>query len=615
MGRRSKKFFEKKKKRLKQSKNYKKANKLQIYRMQDEDIDMGRIAGTFQRNKSFGFVIPDTRKVPMDIYISQKNFNGAKDNQKVIVEITRQATKGRKLEGKIIEVVGDTDEAGIDMLTLIKQYDVPYEFSQGVIDEVKHIDTKITDADVAKKRVDLRNEEIFTIDGEDAKDLDDAVSVSKHDDGTYTLNVHIADVSYYVKEGTKLNKEALNRGTSIYMLDRVIPMLPKEISNGICSLNEGEDRLTLSVSMNIDKKGNVTSSKIYKSIINVTKRMSYNVVYKIINKSDKEILKEYKPYLKHFNNMAKLAKLLEKRRLANGYLDLDIPESKITLDELGKAIDVQKYEINDAHKIIEEFMITANETVAETFEKLKAPFIYRIHEMPDIEKVEDLNKFLFDLGYKIKIKKNEVSPKDFKEVIEEIKGKKEEKVISTLLLKTLKQAKYESQNKGHFGIASKYYCHFTSPIRRYPDLFIHRVISEYLENNYCISEIIKAKWQKQAVKYAEISSEKERNAVMIERDAEDMKKAEFMEDKINDVYDGIISGVTSFGIFVELENTVEGFIRFEYLGNDYYAYDEEKRMLLGERTKETFRIGDPIKIRVIEANKNQRRISFAKENM
>ncbi|MBR6033337.1 MAG: ribonuclease R [Clostridia bacterium] len=611
MGRRSKVFFEKKKRMKKASYNKSKIRKPQIYREPTEEVDIGRIAGLFRRSKNFGFVIPDSRKVPMDIYIPQKCFNGAKDNQKVIVEITKQATKNRKLEGKIIEVVGDENEAGIDMLTLIKQYDVPYEFPKAAMVEVQHLDNNV----IMDNRVDLRNEEIFTIDGEDAKDLDDAVSVYENEDGTYTLNVHIADVSNYVKDGSKLNKEAIRRGTSIYMLDRVIPMLPKEISNGICSLNEGEDRYTLSISMNIDKKGKVTSSKIYKAVINVTKRMNYTDVYKIISKSDKEVLKKYKPYVKHFERMAKLAKILEKRRISNGYLDLEIPESKITLDEDGKPTNVERYETNEAHKIIEEFMLTANEAIAETFEKLKAPFIYRTHEMPDIEKVEELNKFLFDLGYKIKVNKNEVKPKNFQEVLNEIKNKPEEKVISTLILRTLKQAKYESQNKGHFGIASKYYCHFTSPIRRYPDLFIHRVISEYIGKNYEIEESLKGKWQKQAVNYAEISSERERNAVMIERDAQDIKKAEYMESKIGETYTGIISGVTSFGIFVELENTIEGFIRFENLGNDYYIYDEEKKTIIGERTKETFRIGDQMTVKVIEANKNQRRISFAKENL
>lgn len=600
MKKNKKKFYEKRKK---------KDNRKKL----EEKIEQERIIGTFQKNKSFGFVVPDSRKIPMDIFISKKNFNGARNNEKVIVEITKQAQKNKKIEGRIIETIGMEDEAGIDMLSLIKEYDIPYEFPNTVIQELKYIDKEIDKKDI-QNRKDLRDKEIFTIDGEDAKDLDDAVSVNKNADGTYTLSVHIADVSYYVKEGSSLNKEALKRGTSIYMLDRVIPMLPKQLSNGICSLNKGEDRFTLSITMKIDKKGKVVSSQIYKAIINVTERMSYTDVYKILEKSDDKILKKYEKYVKHFENMEELAKLLEKRRKAKGYLDLDIPESKIILDKNGKPIEIGKYKITKANQIIEQFMLTANEEIAEIFEKIKAPFIYRVHEMPDIEKVQELNKFLFELGYKVENKKEEVKPKAFQKILSEIKGLPEEKVISTLVLRTLKQAKYESENKGHFGIASKYYCHFTSPIRRYPDLFIHRIISSYLKENYEISDKIKRKWKKQALDYAQLSSKRERVAVTVEREAEDIKKAEYMQDKIGQEYEGIISSVTSFGIFVELENTIEGLVRFENLGNDFYIYDEEKRRLIGERTKEILKIGDKIKVKVIEANKKQRRIAFERMN-
>lgn len=595
-------------------KNWQKPPKKKVVEKNKKEmtVEQSRVVGTFEKNRSFGFVVPDSRKIPMDIYISKRNFNGAKNHQKVIVEIIKQPQKGKKLEGKVVQIIGDSNEAGMDMLSIIREYDLPYEFPKTVKQELEYIDEKIDKKDIPN-REDLREEEIFTIDGEDAKDLDDAVAVQKHADGTYTLSVHIADVSYYVKEGSSLNKEALKRGTSIYMLDRVIPMLPRKLSNGICSLNAGEDRFTLSVTMEIDKKGKVTSSRIYKAIINVTERMSYTDVYKLLEKSDKTVIARYEKYIPHFEAMAELAELLEKRRMAKGYLDLDIPESKITLDKNGKAIEVGKYEITKANHIIEQFMLTANETVAETFEKLKAPFIYRVHEMPDMEKVQDLNNFLFDFDYKVETSKGEVKPKAFQRVLGEIKGKPEEKVISTLVLRTLKQARYESENKGHFGIASNYYCHFTSPIRRYPDLFIHRVISSYLKNHYEISDKIEGKWRKQAQEYAQQSSERERIAVTAERDAQDLKKAEFMESKIGEIYEGIISGVTSFGIFVELENTVEGFVRFENLGNDYYIYDEEKRRLIGEQTKEIFKIGDKMKVKVIEANKLQKRISFAKE--
>lgn len=569
-----------------------------------------KIVGTFvKNNNNFGFVIPDSQKIPTDIFIAKKNMGNAKNNEKVLVEITKQPAKGKKLEGKVIEIIGYIDEAGVDMLCLMKKYGLPNEFSKTVLNELEYIDEKINKKDIPN-RVDLREQEIFTIDGEDAKDLDDAVSVEKLENGTYNLHVHIADVSYYVKEGSSLNKEAIQRGTSVYMLDRVIPMLPTKLSNGICSLNEGEDRFTLSISMNIDKKGKVLSSKIYKAVINVTKRMTYTDVYKILEGKDKKVLKKYEPYINHFKTMQELAIILEKRRLAKGYLDLDIPESKIILDENGIAIDVQKYEITIANKIIEQFMLTANEEIAETFCNLNAPFIYRTHEEPAIEKVQELNQFLFNLGYQIEIKNEKVEPKSVQKVLIQIKGRPEEKVISTLILRTLKMAKYENVNKGHFGIASKYYCHFTSPIRRYPDLFIHRVISTYIRNNYQLEDKVLSKLKSYSEKYAILSSEREQIATKIERDAEDLKKAEYMQDKIGKEYEGVISAVTEFGVFVELENTVEGLVRFENLGNDYYIYHEERKTLIGEHSKESFTIGDKIKIKVLEANKLTRKIAF-----
>ena len=591
--------------RKKKEKNYKQLNK------KEKEIELQKVVGTFQKNKEFGFIVPDNRKIQTDIYISKRNINGAKQGQKVIVGILKQAKKGKKPEGKILEIIGDGNIAGIDMISLIREYDLPYEFPKTVLQELKYIRQEIDKKDIPN-RLDLRNEEIFTIDGEDAKDLDDAVSVKKNSDGTYTLSVHIADVSYYVKEGSSLNKEALKRGTSIYMLDRVIPMLPAELSNGICSLNAGEDRFTLSIIMQIDKNGQVISSQIKKAIINVTERMSYTNVYKILQKADTKILKRYEKYIEHFKIMAELAKILKTKRVKDGYLDLDIPESKIILDKEGKTIEIRKHEVTEANNIIEQFMLVANEEIAKIFSRIKAPFIYRIHEMPEIEKVQELNEFLFDLGYKIQTNKKEVSSKEFQAILNQIKNKPEEKVISTLLLRTLKQARYEDENIGHFGIASKYYCHFTSPIRRYPDLFIHRVISEYIKKTYKIDDKKIGKWHEQAKKYAKQASESERVAITVEREAEEIKKAEYMESKIGEIYNGIISGVTSSGLFVELDNTVEGFIRFENLGNDYYIYNKEKKCLIGEKTKKVFRIGDKIKIRVIEANKQQRRILFMK---
>lgn len=501
------------------------------------------------------------------------------------------------------------------MLSIIKEYNLPYEFPKPVLDEARSIPKEV-DKNEIKNRKDFRKEIVFTIDGEDAKDLDDAISVEKTNNGTYILKVHIADVSHYVKEGSFLNKEAFLRGTSVYMLDRVIPMLPKELSNGICSLNEGKDRFTLSVIIELDKDGNVISSEIIKGVINVSKRMSYNIVQELLDlKEDFEIreeLKEYLQYIEHFKLMAELAHILENKRKENGYLDLNIPESKVTLDKNGYAIDVGKYETKFSHSIIEQFMLTANEVVAEKFYWLEAPFIYRVHESPEQEKITELNRYLYNFGYKIKGKKENIHPKSFSAILEEVKGKDEEKVVSNLILRTLKVARYEAENKGHFGIAGKYYCHFTSPIRRYPDLYIHRIISKNLENNYMIEDEYKENQKEIAVKYAEKSSEREKIAQKAERDSVDLKKAEYMENKVGEIYDGIISGVTSFGLFVELENTVEGLIRFENLGNEYFEYDDMHKQLIGEHTRKVYKMGDKITVQVIEANKNLRKVAFAK---
>ena len=568
------------------------------------------LVGTFQKNKNFGFVIPDDKKLCRDIFISKKNFGKARNNHKVLVQITKYPQKGKKAEGKILEVIGNVNEAGIDMLSLIKDYELPYRFQKDVVKEAQKFGDKIDPKDIAG-RVDLRGKyNIFTIDGEDAKDLDDAVCVQMLENGNYKLDVHIADVSHYVQENTLLDKEALLRGTSIYMLNRVIPMLPRELSNGICSLNEGQDRYTLSVSMEIDKKGKIISSDVFKGIINVTRRMSYKDVQAILDNSNEEIVEKYKDYIADFKLMEELAKLLKEKRLTKGYLNLDIPESKITLDQDGYAIDVCKYETTFANEIIEQFMLAANETIAEKFYWLKAPFIYRVHEEPDIEKVNELNKLLFNFGYKIHIKEGKIYPAEFSKILKEVEGKPEEKIVSNMILRTLKVAVYDSENKGHFGIASKYYCHFTSPIRRYPDLFIHRIISKYLKNNYTISEKQVEFYTKVAENDAKQSSDREKIATQVERDSIDIKKAEYMSKKIGEQYEGIISGVTQFGVFVELENTVEGLIRFENLGDEYYEYDADHKILIGERTKETFKIGDKINIEVIDANKQEKRISF-----
>ena len=567
------------------------------------------IVGIFQNNKNFGFVVPDDRNFGTDIFIAKKDMGKARNNHKVLVKITKYPQNGKKAEGKIIEVLGNVNEAGVDMLSLIKEHNLPSTFPELVVQEAKHFANKVDKKDIPN-RVDFRDREIFTIDGEDAKDLDDAVRVEKLKNGNYKLEVHIADVSYYVRENSLLDQEAILRGTSIYMLGRVIPMLPRELSNGICSLNAGEDRFTLSCIMEIDQKGNVISSEIVKGIINVTQRMSYTDVQAILDKSNEQTMNRYKPYISYFKLMEELAQILKNKRMEQGYLNLDIPESKIDLDMDGRVTQIAKYETTFAHEIIEQFMLTANETIAEKFFWLEAPFIYRVHENPDLEKIQELNKFLFNFGLKIKANQDNIYPKEFAKVLEEVKGKEEEKVVSNLVLRTLKVARYEAKNKGHFGIASKYYCHFTSPIRRYPDLFIHRMISKYLEKNYDVSEKWVEEQKIQAEERAKQSSEREKIATKVEREAEDLKKAEYMEKRIGEEYEGIVSSVTSFGIFVELENTIEGLIRFEDLGDEYFIYDEDRKRLIGERSNKTYKIGDKVTIRVKKASKLLRQIDF-----
>ena len=568
------------------------------------------VVGTFQKSRNFAFVVPDDKNFGTDIFISKANWGKARDKKKVLVQILKYPEKGKNAEGKVIEVLGGINEAGVDMLSLIKQYELPYKFPDEVVAEAKAYGDKIDPSDLPRRR-DLRNDIIFTIDGEDAKDLDDAIHVEKLENGNYKLDVHIADVSHYVREKTELDKEAYLRGTSIYMLGRVIPMLPRELSNGICSLNAGEDRYTLSCSMEITPKAKIVSSDIYKGVICVTERMCYTDVQKILDRSDETVLKRYEKYISYFDLMAELANILKAKRKENGYLNLEIPESKIILDENGVAIDVKKYETYFANEIIEQFMLIANETVAEKFYWLQAPFIYRNHEAPDVDKVKELNKSLYNFGYKIKISKEEIIyPNEFAKILEDVKGKDEEKVVSNIILRTLRVAKYEAENKGHFGIASKYYCHFTSPIRRYPDLFIHRIISKYLDNDYLVNDFWIKKYEKRAEKRAENCSERERVATKVEREAEDIKKAEFMESKIGEEYEGIVSSVTNFGIFVELDNTVEGLIRYEKLGDEYFIYNEEKRQAIGEHTGKVYQIGDKVKIRVANASKLMRQIDF-----
>ena len=514
-----------------------------------------RIVGLYERSKGFGFVRPDDQRYMNDIYIPAGKEKGAMTGHKVVVELTSYGEAHMKPEGEVAEIIGHVNDPGTDILSIVMDMGIPMEFPERVLNQAVRVGKEVSEADCAGRK-DLRSWTMVTIDGEDAKDLDDAVSLTKEGEN-YRLGVHIADVANYVQEGSALDREALERGTSVYLADRVIPMLPHKLSNGICSLNAGEDRLALSCIMTIDPRGEIVEHEIAETVIRVDKRMSYNGVAAVLAaEAEGEDCREYPDYGEYVPMlclMKELADKIRERRGRRGSVNFDFPETKIELDEDGRPREIRPYERNAATKIIEDFMLLANETVAEKFFWLEAPFIYRVHENPDIDKVKELNKFLFNMGYRVKCNNEEVHPTAFAHVLNEAKGKPEERVISNLILRTLKVARYESENKGHFGIASKYYCHFTSPIRRYPDLFIHRIISRYLKQSYILSEEEKEKYSTQATKYAEISSECEKIAQKVERESVDIKIAEYMEGHIGEEYDGIISSITSFGVFPNSE--------------------------------------------------------------
>lgn len=566
------------------------------------------IVGVFESSRNFGFVVPDDTKIRMDVYIPKSEWNGAKDGHKVIAKITKWPEPRRNPEGKILEVLGHKDDVGTDILSIIKKYKLPEKFPEKVEEQAHNIEDNISQSEIDRRR-DLRNEIIVTIDGADAKDLDDAVSLKTLLNGNYLLGVHIADVTHYVQERSPLDKEALKRGTSVYLVDRVIPMLPKKLSNGVCSLNPKVDRLTLSVDMEINSNGKVVNHEIYESVIKTSERMTYTDVSDILEKDDEALKQRYDYLIDEFKRMEKLAKILRHRREARGSIDFDFDESKVILDEQGVPIEVRKAERRIANRIIEEFMLICNETVAEHFHWANLPFVYRIHEDPDIEKIETFNKFIHNFGYHLKGVSNEIHPHALQDLLKKVEGKKEERIINTLMLRSLKKAKYAPQNAGHFGLAAENYCHFTSPIRRYPDLQIHRIIKETLGGKLTGKRIEKLK---KIVEYAsEQSSDRERLAVEAERETEDLKKTEYMTHHMGEEFEGIISSVVSFGIFVELENTIEGLIRISSLVDDYYIYDEENHLFRGERTKKTYRIGDEVKIKVIKADVAQKQIDFA----
>ncbi|KDR93899.1 ribonuclease R [Peptoclostridium litorale DSM 5388] len=569
------------------------------------------IVGRFEVSKKFGFVIPDEKKFNMDIYVSKGLSMKANDGDKVVCKIIKWPERGRSPEGEIIEILGKGGVPEVEVLSIIRQHGIPENFPKKVQREVDGIEETIPAAEI-QRRKDIRDMTTFTIDGADAKDLDDAVSIEMLSNGNYRLGVHIADVTNYVKENSKLDREALKRGTSVYFADRVIPMLPPKLSNGLCSLNPDVDRLALSVFMEIDNSANVVSHEIAETVIRSKARLIYEDISDILEKGEMEdtahLFEKYSHIIDDFTKMETLARLLMKRRDNRGAIDFDFPEAKIIFDEKGHVDDIKKYDRRIANRIIEEFMLICNETVAEEFFWLSMPFVYRIHETPDREKMEDFNKFISTFGYVVKGSLDEVHPKALQDLLHQIRGKKEELAVSMIMLRSLKQAKYAPNCTGHFGLAAKYYSHFTSPIRRYPDLQIHRIIKEFLNGQ------IDGKRQNElkeiVAKSSEQSSLREREAETAEREVEDLKKAEYMRDHVGKVYEGFISGVTSFGIFVELDNTVEGLVRLSSMSDDYYIFDSEKYTVIGEHRKKMYRIGDTIKVKVDRVDLDRREIEF-----
>ena len=570
-----------------------------------------RIVGTFEASRNFGFVTPDDLRLGQDVFIAKDDKNIVKNGSKVVVEITRWPEKKRSAEGKIIEVLGSKGDTGIEILSIIKRHNLPIEFPIEVQEAAEKTPATISEDEIAGRR-DMRHLPIVTIDGDDAKDLDDGVYVERLKNGNYLLGVYIADVSYYIRENTIIDTEARERGTSVYLVDRVLPMLPRRLSNGICSLNAGEDRLAMSAHMEIDHQGQVVNYELFPSVIRVKKRLTYTVVRKILVEHDEKLIAENEDLMKELENMERLCRILRERRMRRGAIDFDFPELKVKLDETGKPIEIVKRMRSLAESIIEEFMLVANETVAEHMHKLKVPFVFRVHEEPDAEKMVKLNTLLHNFGQSIPIV-NEVRPGALQKVLTSIAGRPEQRIISTVMLRSLKQARYEAQNIGHFGLAATYYTHFTSPIRRYPDLIVHRLIRETFSTGD-ISAKRREKLTAMLPGIALHSSERERAAAEAERETVALKTAEYMAQFVGEKFDGIINGVTAFGIFVELDNGVEGLVRVSSMEDDYYKYVEEQYALIGERTKKVYRLGDPARVILTRVNPEERNIDFVLES-
>ena len=568
---------------------------------------MKQIVGIYDKsNKNYGFVIPDNTKICEDVFVSAERSKGAVSGHKVVCEITDYGKNNRKPEGKITEILGHVNDPGVDIMSIVKGYELPTEFSEKIMHQVERVANEVSEADMAGRR-DLRAVQMVTIDGEDAKDLDDAVSLTR-DGALYQLGVHIADVTNYVQENSALDWEARERGTSVYLVDRVIPMLPHKLSNGICSLNAGENRLALSCLMTIDQKGEVVSHEIVESVIRVDRRMSYTSVKKILDDKDEETCREYEELVPMFELMRELAGILREKRKKRGSSDFDFPESRIILDGQGHPIEIKPYERNVATKIIEDFMLIANETVAEHFHWMELPFVYRTHDNPDPEKISKLGTFIRNFGYSIKSRQEEIHPKELQKLLAKIEDTPEEALISRLTLRSMKQAKYTIDCTGHFGLACQYYCHFTSPIRRYPDLQIHRIIKEQIRGR--LNEKRIEHYSEILPEVAKHSSEMERRADEAERETDKLKKVEFMEQHIGEIYEGVISSITTWGVYVELPNTIEGMIHVSMLPGDYFYYDEETYEMVGQATDIRYKLGQKILVRVNATDRLLRTIDF-----
>ncbi|GAA4718125.1 ribonuclease R [Brevibacillus fulvus] len=566
------------------------------------------IVGTFQDESLYAFVIPDDKRIGKDIFIPKTAYNGAVDGHKVVVKIVRYPEGRANPEGEVAEILGHKNDPGVDILSIIRKFGLPEAFPEEVLREAESAPDEISPEEI-KGRRDLRDRMMVTIDGADAKDLDDAVSLEKLPNGNYRLGVHIADVSYYVKENSPLDQEAYRRGTSVYLVDRVIPMLPHRLSNGICSLNPKVDRLTITCDMEMDGSAKLVGYDIYLSVIRTNERMTYADVRSILEDKDPELIEKYKELVPMFQMMEELCRKLRQKRMSRGAIDFDFREAKIYVNEEGTPTDIGFRDRSIAEQIIEEFMLAANETVAEHFHWMKQPFIYRVHEDPKPEKLQAFLEFITNFGYAVRGKGNTVHPRALQQILEEVKGTPEEVIISTVMLRSMKQARYDAESLGHFGLATDFYTHFTSPIRRYPDLIVHRLIREWVERGEMTGERM-SYWSEKLPEIADHSSQRERLAVEAERETDDLKKAEFMLERIGEEFEGVISGVTSFGIFVELPNTIEGLVHVSYLTDDYYHYHEKMYALVGERTGKQFRIGDVVQVRVANVNVDERAIDF-----